>query len=67
MNDIGNQIASLRKQRGYTIRKLSELTGLNISNLSLIEQGKRQPQIDTLLKIINALDAELAVIPKTED
>lgn len=36
----------------------------NISNISLIETGKRIPQIDTLIKILDALDAELMIRKK---
>ena len=63
-NDIAKRLASLRKRRGYTIAKLSELTGLNGANLSLIETGKRQPQINTLQTILEALNAELVIKEK---
>lgn len=36
----------------------------SISNISLIETGKRIPQIDTLIKILDALDAELMIRKK---
>ena len=61
MSDILEQLSELRMQRGISIRSLAEKTGYNISNLSLIEQGKRQPQLDTLIKILDALDAELVI------
>lgn len=61
---IGEQITRLRNDKGYTIRKLAELTGYNISNLSLIEQGKRKPRIDVLQNILKALDAELKITEK---
>ena len=47
-----------------TVRALAQATGLNISNISLIETGKRIPQIDTLIKILDALDAELMIRKK---
>ena len=47
-----------------TVRALAQATGLNISNISLIETGKRIPQIDTLIKILAALDAELMIRKK---
>ena len=58
---ILEQIQELRMQRGVNLRTLSEMTGYNISNLSLIERGERQPQLDTLEKILNALGAELTI------
>lgn len=51
----------LRKQKGITLSQLSEMTGLNRSNLSLIENGKRQPQVNTLQKILDSLDADLII------
>lgn len=65
--NIGLVIRSIRTQKGINIRTLSQKTGLNISNLSLIEQGKRQPQIDTVVKILDALGAELIVREKDGD
>lgn len=61
------QLKALREERGINIRTLAEKTGYNISNLSLIEQGKRQPQLDTLEKILDALDAELIIKKRDGD
>lgn len=64
---ILEQLAELRMQRGVNLRTLSEMTGYNISNLSLIERGERQPQLDTLEKILNALGAELTIRMRDDD
>lgn len=64
MSNIYDTLVALRKRRGYTIAKLSELTGLNGANLSLIETGKRKPQIDTLIKILDSLGAEIIIREK---
>jgi transcriptional regulator with XRE-family HTH domain len=40
---IGQQIAMLRKKHGLTIRELSELSGINSSNIS---------KIDSILNVI---------------
>jgi transcriptional regulator with XRE-family HTH domain len=37
------------------------MTGLNRSNLSLIERGLREPGIEMFQKILDALDAELTI------
>lgn len=58
---ISETLANLRRERKMTVRALAQATGLNISNISLIETGKRIPQIDTLIKILDALDAELMI------
>ena len=61
---ISATLANLRRERKMTVRALAQATGLNISNISLIETGKRIPQIDTLIKILDALDAELMIRKK---
>lgn len=61
---ISETLANLRRERKMTVRALAQATGLNISNISLIETGKRIPQIDTLIKILDALDAELMITKK---
>ena len=62
--NVGNEIKQLRIKRDISVRELAEKTGYNISNLSLIETGKRQPQLDTLTRILDALDAELVIKEK---
>lgn len=64
---ILEQIQELRIKRGVNLRTLSEMTGYNISNLSLIERGERQPQLDTLEKILDALGAELTIRMRDDD
>ena len=61
---ISETLANLRRERKMTVRALAQATGINISNISLIETGKRIPQIDTLIKILDALDAELMIRKK---
>lgn len=65
--DVLEQLAELRVRRGVNLRTLSEMTGYNISNLSLIERGERQPQLDTLEKILDALGAELTIRMRDDD
>ena len=38
---IGNMISIIRKQKGITKTKLSELTGINVGHLTHIEKGER--------------------------
>lgn len=45
------RIKSLRKSKGITMKKLGELIGVAESTVSLYENGKRQPDYSTLLKI----------------
>lgn len=52
MNIFGEKLRKLRKEKGYSIRKLSELSGVAHSYLSQVETGKRGiPKVETLEKI----------------
>lgn len=55
-NHIGSQIKALRKERGWTLQKLSGHSGVSISALSKIENSQVAPSFDTLLKIASGLD-----------
>ncbi|MGG1676886.1 helix-turn-helix domain-containing protein [Neobacillus sp. NRS-1170] len=57
MADFGDRLRRLRKEKGLTIRKLSELSGVAHSYLSQVETGKRGiPKVDTLEKIASGLN-----------
>lgn len=48
-------IKQLRKQRGLTIRELSEESAVSRSYISQLETGQKIPTIDTLCKLAKAL------------
>lgn len=52
---LGRQIRHHRTAAGMTLQQLSKATGCAISQLSLIENGKREPRISLLKKIAAAL------------
>ena len=53
---LGERIKRIRKQRGLTQEKLSEMIDISPRNLSGIEQGIYFVKADTLEKILTALD-----------
>lgn len=59
--NIGQQIAMLRKKHGLTIRELSELSGINSSNISKIENGKYNISIDIIERICKSLGASVKI------
>lgn len=59
--NIGQQIAMLRKKHGLTIRELSELSGINSSNISKIENGKYNVSIDIIERICKSLGANVKI------
>lgn len=56
MTEIGDRVRDLREARQLSIRNLSDICGLAVNTLSLIENGKTSPSINTLSKISDALD-----------
>ena len=58
---IADQVVAQRTARNLSQRELAELVGTTQSAIARLEAGGRPPRIDTLLKIADALDCELAV------
>ena len=57
---LSNKIEQLRKEKGYTFAKLSELSGISTGRLSDLASGKRNnATMDTLIKMADALDVTL--------
>lgn len=53
--EVGERIAGLRKQRGYTRENLSELADISVQFLADIEKGRKSMTIATLKRIAAAL------------
>ena len=58
---IAQDVAERRQQRGLSQRELAERVGTTQSAIARLERGGRPPRIDTLLRIADALDCDLAV------
>ena len=48
---IGERIRECRKKKMMTIRVLGEYTGLSAGYLSMLEQNKTSPNVDSLARI----------------
>jgi transcriptional regulator with XRE-family HTH domain len=48
-----------RERGGMSMNRLAEKSGLSQSMISYVERGMRNPTLDTLLRIANALDVDL--------
>lgn len=60
VDNIGLIIKSLRKEKKYTLKDLSQKAGISISFLSDIENGRSNPSIERLKDIAEALDTPIA-------
>ena len=59
--NFGETVKNKRRQLGYTQKYVSEFTGLSISFLSDLENGKKTIELDKALNVANilGLDVEL--------
>lgn len=54
-----NRLKALRKEKGYTQVKMQMLTGIDQSDYSKIENGKRYFTLEQLKRIAVALDTSM--------
>lgn len=57
---VGEKIKQKRKEKGYTLKRLSEIIDISVSFLSDIENGKSKPSLDRLTDIARGLDANVS-------
>jgi transcriptional regulator with XRE-family HTH domain len=58
---IGEQLKKIRIDRDLSIRDMSDICGLAVNTLSLIENGKTTPTINTLNIIANSLRIPITI------
>jgi transcriptional regulator with XRE-family HTH domain len=59
-NKISENLKKLRKEKGYSLEKVSKLADLSLNTVAKVESGANtNPTIDTLMKIANALQIDL--------
>jgi transcriptional regulator with XRE-family HTH domain len=68
---VGERIQSLRRERGFSVRKFAEVAKCSASNIAHIERGRSSIQMRILRKFARALQVEpidlLNVDPETND
>lgn len=57
--DIGKKLRDYRKDKGFTTYQLGQKAGISQSTISDVENNKVSPTVDTLAKILQALDVSL--------
>lgn len=56
---VNFRVKKLRKDRGWTLEHLSEMTGISISQLQRIEQNETMPTYDKICEIAYALNVPI--------
>ena len=57
---LGDSIQRVRRARELTQKELTELAGITQAHLSQIERGEKNPTVETLSKLADALRVRLA-------
>ncbi|MFI4870434.1 MAG: response regulator [Phycisphaerales bacterium JB061] len=59
--ELGRQIRLARADRSWTLKEMSEASGVSVSQLSSIERGTHLPSLDSLILISTALGQKPSV------
>jgi ribosome-binding protein aMBF1 (putative translation factor) len=66
-SEVGRMVAENRLARGMSQQELAVLCGTTQSAIARLERGGRPPKLDTLMRIADALDAELMLEMRLRD
>lgn len=65
--NVGDRLRSLRLENRHSLRRLAELSGLNVNTLSLIENGRTSPSVSTLQQVARALQVPISAFFETHE
>lgn len=60
--DFGRHLRSIRDERGLTQEAFSELLGISVDFLSLVERGINAPSFETIESIAHKLDLPVSAL-----
>jgi ribosome-binding protein aMBF1 (putative translation factor) len=63
---VAMQVVELREKHGLTQIQLAERSGIDQGDISRIERGSGMPNEKTLIRIADALSADLMLVPRSE-
>ena len=61
--DIISEMINAREENGITQKQLEAMSGIKQPVISRMEKGVTDPQLSTVLKILNSLGKTLQVVP----
>lgn len=61
---FGKAIRARRRELGYTQAFLSEFSGLSVSFISDLENGKPTVELDRAIRLANLLGLDLMLVPR---
>lgn len=63
---VGHQLRAMRKTRKLSLRALAERSDLSVNTLSLIENGKASPSVNTLHQLAQSLNVPITAFFECE-
>lgn len=57
------ELIKARQEKGFSQKKLEELSGVKQPVIARMEKGITSPQLDTILKVLAPLGKTLAIVP----
>jgi HTH-type transcriptional regulator/antitoxin HipB len=63
---LGSVIRRARKAQGLTQAQLGARTGVRQATISRIESGSPETKLETILRVVAALDLELRITPRSK-
>ena len=67
LEDAGKKLKKLRAERGITLQSVSNATGLSVSFLSLVENGKSGISFSNMQKVLKCFDSTIHDLIDTVD
>jgi DNA-binding phage protein len=64
MDEVNSLLTVVRKQKGYSMRKLARESGLSANCISMIETKKVSPSFQTVSKLFNSMGLRLELVVK---
>ena len=61
-SELGPELRKLRTSKGLKILEVENLSGVSISTISMVEQGKQYPRMNTLVAYLDALGVDELVV-----
>ncbi|HEX5983047.1 MAG TPA: helix-turn-helix transcriptional regulator [Solirubrobacterales bacterium] len=61
---VGRNLFLARRRADLSQEKLAKLCGLHRTEISLVEQGRRIPRVDTLVKLASSLEVDVEELLK---
>jgi len=62
--NLGEALRAARKKKGMSQKQVGKSVGLDQPSMSKIERGESSARIDTLFRLLAALDLELIIQPR---